>query len=171
MLEEAGALDALRDPLIEAATREIITPPGAPRYDVQREIKQKERAIDYISNKYQNANINAEGIKLCLYSIGDNNNYLACNRDPVDKMIGWLTSGWSEEEPSEEYVLGELPSLVVNLQDPDTTCRSRTVKAALACRIATPPNTTTCCSRSLCGATCATVAPSVRWLVSPQFRY
>lgn len=94
----------MRDPLIEAATREIIHPPGAPRYEVQRDIKQKERAIEYIAGRYQNAKITSESIKLCLYSIGDNNNYLACNRDPVDKMIGWLTSMWSEEAPGDEYV-------------------------------------------------------------------
>lgn len=70
VLEEAEALDALKDPLIEAATREIISPPGAPRYDVQREIKQKERAIEHIAGRYQNAKISADAIKLCLYSIG-----------------------------------------------------------------------------------------------------
>lgn len=70
VLEEAEALDALKDPLIEAATREIAAPPGAPRYDVQREIKQKERAIEYIAGRYQNAKISADAIKLCLYSIG-----------------------------------------------------------------------------------------------------
>jgi len=29
---------------------------------------------------------------LCLYSIGDNNSFLTFNRDPVNKMIDYLTS-------------------------------------------------------------------------------
>jgi len=29
---------------------------------------------------------------LCLYSIGDNNSFLTFNRDPVNKMIDYLTT-------------------------------------------------------------------------------
>jgi hypothetical protein len=79
----------LADANMELATGEIMHE-GLPRHEVQRMIKKKERARDYIASKYQSATLSKEDILQCLYSIADNNAYLRFNRDPVDKMLGYL---------------------------------------------------------------------------------
>eukprot|EP00158_Paraphelidium_tribonemae_P006025 Partr_v1_DN27635_c2_g1_i1_m65344 putative Protein of unknown function (DUF2009) len=84
----------LDDPLIVAATMEII-PENKSRNTIQREIKQKERAIEVLAKKYSSAAISGDDIRNCLYSIGDNNSFLRGNRDPIDKMIALLTEHFS----------------------------------------------------------------------------
>lgn len=51
-LEEYGAAALLEDPLLELATAEIIAG-DRPRAQVQRDIKQKERAREALSKKYR----------------------------------------------------------------------------------------------------------------------
>ena len=65
-LEKRGSLMLLEDPLVEVATREII-PEGKSRYEIQKEIKQKERAIEMLARKYQKKDLSDEEIKTCLY--------------------------------------------------------------------------------------------------------
>ncbi|KZO94329.1 hypothetical protein CALVIDRAFT_484402 [Calocera viscosa TUFC12733] len=93
VLEEGGALDLLKDDLISLATREIVAG-TRPRYEIQREIKAKERAIEALSARYSgprsSGHITQETIKQCLYSIGDNHAFLRVNRDPCEIMIGFL---------------------------------------------------------------------------------
>ena len=50
--------------------------PGKSRYTIQREIKQKEAAIEYLARRYRSAALPEEELKQCLYSIADNNAYL-----------------------------------------------------------------------------------------------
>ncbi|KAF6762017.1 hypothetical protein DFP72DRAFT_877769 [Ephemerocybe angulata] len=83
------ALDLLKDDLITVATKEIYSE-GRPRREVQRDIKSKERAIEQLSMNYQNQGLTQEQIRQCLYSIGDNHAFLRANRDPCEKMIGYL---------------------------------------------------------------------------------
>jgi hypothetical protein len=59
LLEEHGALGALNDPLIAVATREIVAD-GKTRQQVQREIREKERAQEHIARKYSNPQINED---------------------------------------------------------------------------------------------------------------
>jgi len=89
LLEAAGGLALLDDPLMSAATAEIIAG-DRPRIAVQRDIKNKERAREALAKKYSSSQLSQDNILLCLYSIGDNNSYLLFNRDPVDKMISYL---------------------------------------------------------------------------------
>ncbi|CAE6368145.1 unnamed protein product [Rhizoctonia solani] len=54
-LEAHDALAVLEDPRLETATREIISPPGASgrvRAEVQRSIKEKERAVEALVDEY-----------------------------------------------------------------------------------------------------------------------
>lgn len=88
VLAEANCLDLLTDPLITPATMEILSQ-GKSRYQVQEEIRQKERAIEKLARRYSK-HLDAEKIRNCLYSVGDNHSYLRWNRDPCDKMIGEL---------------------------------------------------------------------------------
>jgi len=103
-LTEAGAAAMLQDPFMEIATREI-TPEGKERYDIQYEIKQKEKAIKMLSKKYASSKINSGEIERCLYSIGDNHSFLREARDPIDKMIVYLTTYFSPDQIEDEYSL------------------------------------------------------------------
>ncbi|KAH3763585.1 UPF0652 protein [Pelomyxa schiedti] len=112
-LEERGALGALTDDFIVCATSEVVQAPEKSRYDIQREIKIKERAIEHIGNKYANANVNAEQIKVCLYSVCDNNSFLRSNRDPIDKMIDYLKTMFAgmDNDPLCSLAIYGIPSI------------------------------------------------------------
>ena len=97
-LKECDAHAVLQDDQISLAVQ-TITPEGKSRSQIQREIKQKEAAIEYLARNYSNADLPPEDLRQCLYSIGDNNAYLYQARDPVDRMISFLTQLFSAEEP------------------------------------------------------------------------
>lgn len=50
----------------------------------------KESARSQLARKYRNSSISEEEILQCMYSIGDNNSYLAFSRDPITRMITLL---------------------------------------------------------------------------------
>ncbi|KAJ3352177.1 hypothetical protein HDU91_006029 [Kappamyces sp. JEL0680] len=76
VLEAHNALALLDDPLIEAATAEILDE-GRSRRDIQADIKKKERAIEYFAKRYgKTKEFNPDTVRQCLYSIGDNNSFL-----------------------------------------------------------------------------------------------
>lgn len=89
ILEENDAVGLLRDNLITVATKEIYSE-GRTRRDVQKDIKSKERAIEVLSARYAQNGLSQEGVRQCLYSIGDNHAFLRANRDPCDRMIVFL---------------------------------------------------------------------------------
>lgn len=103
-LSEKGAASMLHDPWMEIATREII-PDGKDRYDIQDEIKQKEKAIKMLSKKYVSEKISSTDIERCLYSIGDNHSFLRGARDPIDKMIVYLTTYFAPDRVEGNYSL------------------------------------------------------------------
>ena len=96
VLKEAGALEALKSEWISTATMEIVVD-GKSRPQINRELKRKEYALQYISQTYENSEISADTIKECLYSIGENSNYIAYNSKPVDYMIELLKKYFSPE--------------------------------------------------------------------------
>ncbi|RKP12040.1 hypothetical protein BJ684DRAFT_12084 [Piptocephalis cylindrospora] len=99
-LEDRGALALLEDGHVMTATREI-TPEGKSRSVIQREIREKERAIELLARKYsKTANITPDEIRRCLYSIGDNHSFLRSNRDPCDRMIHYLTRHFNSSTPA-----------------------------------------------------------------------
>ncbi|EJT99740.1 hypothetical protein DACRYDRAFT_17365 [Dacryopinax primogenitus] len=106
VLEEGGALDLLKDDLISLATREIVAG-NRPRYEIQREIKSKERAIEALAARYSGprsgGHISQETIKQCLYSIGDNHAFLRVNRDPCEIMIGYLKKSFDVRDAKGEH--------------------------------------------------------------------
>ncbi|KAH7909741.1 hypothetical protein BJ138DRAFT_1066538 [Hygrophoropsis aurantiaca] len=89
VLEDHGALDLLRDDLVSVATKEIYAD-GRTRRDIQKDIKNKERAIEALSTRYQRKGLDQETVRQCLYSIGDNHAFLRTNRDPCERIIGYL---------------------------------------------------------------------------------
>jgi len=103
-LDEGCALAVLKDEAIHVATREII-PESKSRREINAEIKQKERAIEYIANRYRNGTMGPDDIKQCLYSIGDNHAFLRQSRDACDKMILYLTNFFSPDRVEKGYDL------------------------------------------------------------------
>lgn len=90
VLEERGALRLLDDPLLETATSEIEAG-SRPRYEVQRDIKTKEKARELLSRRYRSSALSEEQLLQCIYALSDNNSYLLFNRDPIDRMIQYFT--------------------------------------------------------------------------------
>jgi hypothetical protein len=88
LLDQKNCLALLTDDLIVTATKEIIVEEGKSRYQIQAEIKAKERAIEMLAKRYGRSDITQDEIRTCLYSIGDNHAFLRVNRDPCEKMIG-----------------------------------------------------------------------------------
>lgn len=82
-------IELLRDDLISAATEEIYSE-GRSRREIQKDIKNKERAIETLASRYERKGLSQESIRQCLYSIGDNHAFLRANRDPCERMIGHL---------------------------------------------------------------------------------
>jgi hypothetical protein len=100
ILEENDALNMLRDDLIMVATQEIYSE-GRSRREVQRDIKNKERAIETLASKYQRSGLNQEQVRQCIYSIGDNHAFLRTNRDPCEKMIAYLKQHFHPTHPKD----------------------------------------------------------------------
>ena len=75
-LKHCGALALLEDDQIATATQVVTSDPGKSRAAIQRQIKQKEAAIEYLARRYRSAALPDEELKQCLYSIADNNAYL-----------------------------------------------------------------------------------------------
>jgi Protein of unknown function (DUF2009) len=64
-------------------------------------LQAKEAARAQLARKYRSSAISEEEILQCLYSIGDNNSYLAFSRDPITRMISLLqaSSALSQTPP------------------------------------------------------------------------
>lgn len=93
VLNRAGALDVLSDPLIHAATREILDDKSKSRAQIQAQIRKKEDARRKICNNqgyHRHGRIDRDIIEQCLYSIGDNESFLNSNRLPIDRCIELL---------------------------------------------------------------------------------
>ena len=104
LLETRDGLALLLDPLMEVATHEIL-PHGKSRPQIQREIKEKNAAQDKLARKYASAKLSPDDIKLCLYSINDNNSFLTQSRDPIDVMITYLKANFKAEKAESGYSL------------------------------------------------------------------
>jgi hypothetical protein len=97
VLEAVSALDLLRDDLISIATKEIQSE-GRSRREIQKDIKSKERAIEALASRYERKSLISERIRQCLYSIGDNHAFLRTNRDPCERMIGYLQDNFHPKD-------------------------------------------------------------------------
>lgn len=104
LLEEKNGLRLLDDPLMEVATAEIISGERS-RFEVQRDIKAKEKAREVLSKRYKSAVLTEEDILWCLYSISDNNSFLLFNRDPIDHVIEYFTTYFQPTPTDPKYTL------------------------------------------------------------------
>ncbi|ODV85629.1 hypothetical protein CANARDRAFT_23158 [[Candida] arabinofermentans NRRL YB-2248] len=108
ILQKGGfdSLELLNDPLIMDATAEI-RPEGKSRMIINRQIRQKESAIERMSSKYTRVGgLTREDIRQILYSIGDFNSYTNKNRLPVIRTIKRLDEFFKDSGSSTKYSLG-----------------------------------------------------------------
>ena len=104
LLEERGGLALLGDGLVAVATAEI-SADGKPRHQIDREIKEKERARKTLAQRYRSEQLTEDDILLCLYSISDNNSYLFFNRDPIDRMLAYMDRYFDPDSAEEGFSL------------------------------------------------------------------
>ncbi|CCA70666.1 hypothetical protein PIIN_04602 [Serendipita indica DSM 11827] len=101
VLEAGGALDMLREDIIDIATQEI-SAENRSRREIQSAIKAKERAIEKLAYKYsRQTEMQEEELKQCLYSIGDNSAFLRVNRDPCQRLIQYLKQYFHPTTPQQ----------------------------------------------------------------------
>ena len=96
------------DLLMLDATADI-RPEGKSRNVINRLIKQKERAIELLANKYHHREgLNKEQIRIVLYSIGDFHSYTNKNRFPVLNMSKRLDEFFADADAGSDakYSLG-----------------------------------------------------------------
>lgn len=105
LLEECNGLAVLQDPLVEAATAEIVAG-GRPRPEIQRDIRRKEKAREALVQRYSSNRLPEKDLLQCLYSISDNNSFLLFNRDPVDRMIAYLQHYFQPNQVEQGFSLG-----------------------------------------------------------------
>eukprot|EP00127_Corallochytrium_limacisporum_P007178 Clim_evm51s243 gene=Clim_evmTU51s243 len=94
--------DFFDDPLISVATAEILAPRGVPRYEIQRKIKAKERAIEKLAHKYSRNGLTGDDVRRALYSIADNHSFLNQARRPVDLMLELLERYYHPDREPED---------------------------------------------------------------------
>lgn len=105
LLEERNGLHLLNDPCLPIATQEILPRKNKSRYDIQTEIKKKEKAVKYLSQKYVSRSLSSDDIQLCLYSICDNNSFLNSNKLPIDDCIELLNKYFHPKDIHPRYSL------------------------------------------------------------------
>ena len=105
-LESKGIANMLKEERIHVATMEI-NPSGKSRFDIQKEIRRKEAAIEVLARKYSSKgnNVTSDQVRTALYSIGDNHTYLRACCDPCDRMLGYLTEYFDPHAPEKGFEL------------------------------------------------------------------
>jgi len=104
-LKERDCLKLLEDEDTLIATQEILHDGLRSRWEIQKDIKKKEKVVKSLCNQYKSSKINDEEIKFCLYSLTDNNSFLNSNAEPINKMLKFLTSYFLPNKEEENYSL------------------------------------------------------------------
>ena len=94
LLESKGGLAMLQDVALGTATQEIL-PGKKDRYTIQSEIKRKEKAAAEVVRRHTKGLLKEDDVRLCLYSISDNNSFLNSNRKPILDCITVLQQYFS----------------------------------------------------------------------------
>lgn len=102
--DNGRAMGLFDDKLTLYATSHI-SPVGKTRAQIQRLIKEKERAIENIASKYSSKHYSKEDIRQVLYSIGDYNAYINMNRKPIMRMLERLDV-FQQPEVAQRYSIG-----------------------------------------------------------------
>jgi hypothetical protein len=98
-LEARGGLAVLSHASIGMATREILPDKSLSREAIQRQIKLKERAVEAVVRSGMSRALSADDIRMCLYSICDNNSFLNSNLLPIEECISQLIKYFNPSLP------------------------------------------------------------------------
>lgn len=110
LLESKGGLRLLEDPGLGTATQEILAE-KKDKYTIQNEIKRKEKAASDVVKRHASRTLKEDDIRICLYSISDNNSFLNSNRKPITDCINLLqeyfrpSSTGLERDPSSSLAI------------------------------------------------------------------
>eukprot|EP01117_Protostelium_nocturnum_P003851 TRINITY_DN1511_c0_g1_i2.p1 TRINITY_DN1511_c0_g1~~TRINITY_DN1511_c0_g1_i2.p1 ORF type:complete len:611 (+),score=264.07 TRINITY_DN1511_c0_g1_i2:96-1928(+) len=104
-LEERKGTALLQDKWLETATMAIVDDKKKKRSEIQREIKNKEAAVEALAEKYASQYLTKSDIKLCLRSMGDNASFLIGTRDPVESMLNLLQTYFKPDDYEKEFSL------------------------------------------------------------------
>ncbi len=91
LLEARDGLDVLRDPRLAIATQEVVHT-GKSRPQIEAILKMKRESMKQLLDRHTSPKLSRETLTLAVYSIGDNHDFLRCNRDPCNEMIKYLTT-------------------------------------------------------------------------------
>ena len=104
----------LTDSRIATATEEILPNKNKSRHDIQLEIRRKERAAEAIVKAYTTNHLPEEIIRICLYSISDNNSFLNSNLKPIKECISLLEYYFQPKRMDPHYSLGKFRLFALN---------------------------------------------------------
>lgn len=83
----------------------MVSIPGKTREQIQAEIQAKEQAMEQLCQKYSSESVSSDEIRRCLRSISDNDSFLKSSRDPVERMIQYLTTFWDPQKADPGFSL------------------------------------------------------------------
>lgn len=92
--------------LVLTATAEIVASEGKSRFQLNKEKKMKDMAIERLANKYHSVKLTKEEIRQLLYSIGDFHSYINFNRSPINRILHYLESNFLPQQELSQYSLG-----------------------------------------------------------------
>lgn len=105
ILRDGGGLKILEEPTLSLATNEILPSKSKSKSAIQHEIRRKEAAADNLVRKYANNRLPPDLLRMCLYSINDNNSFLNSNRKPVMDCIELLEMYFDPKQIEGKYSL------------------------------------------------------------------
>jgi len=108
LLEKKRGLKLLSDPKILRATQEILPDKNKSRGEIQQMIARKEQAIKSLCSEHRSGTLTPDDIKMCLYSICDNNSFLNSNMLPIEDCIAALKTYFSPDKVESGYSLAIL---------------------------------------------------------------
>lgn len=108
LLTRKHGLKLLSDPKIHIATQEILPDKNKSRAEIQQMIARKEKAIKMLCAEYRSATLSPDDIKMCLYSICDNNSFLNSNMLPIQECIAALKMYFKPDRVESGYSLAIL---------------------------------------------------------------
>lgn len=106
LLQSKHGLRVLQDPRLKVASMEVFPDKHKSRATIQSEIQRKEKAAKAIVRDHAaRGRLSEDDIRLCLYSICDNNSFLNSNRRPIDDCIDLLQLYFHPHSVSADYSL------------------------------------------------------------------
>lgn len=105
VLKRKDGLQLLSDSRVYVASEEILPDKNKTRAQIQQLIQRKEHAVALLCKEYRSKTLSVDDIKMCLYSICDNNSFLNSNLLPIQQCICCLKEYFDPEHIEGEFSL------------------------------------------------------------------